>query len=94
MISISIIHSLKVVLNQNQILNSESRFLFKKLSISIRLSDSLFLLEVIISVPIEKSLSLGVVVGGPQQMYCTNFDRSGSFSELLHQNDEKSLVST
>jgi hypothetical protein len=48
-------------------LNCLFRFLFEKLKYSTRLSESLFLFEVIISVPIEKSLSLDTVDGGAQQ---------------------------
>ncbi len=52
-----------------------SRFLLRKLRHSTLLSDRRFLLGVIMSVPIEKSLSPDVVEGGPQQTYLTSLAR-------------------
>jgi hypothetical protein len=70
---------------------SRSRFLFKKERYSIFFSDNLFLFGVMMSVPIEKSLSLGVVVGGPQHIHFTILDSFGSLILLFDQNCEKSL---
>jgi hypothetical protein len=74
-------------------LNCFFRFLFEKLKYSTRLSESLFLFEVIISVPIENSLSLDTVDGGAQQTKRTHLARKGSFGSLWNQNVEKSLFS-
>ncbi len=58
--------------------NSRSKFLFKKDRYSIFLSKSLFRLGVIMYVPIEKSLSLGVVVGGAQHIHLTKLESFGT----------------
>ena len=42
------------------------------------------------SVPIEKSLSLGVVVGGAQHIHLTKLESFGSLMMLVDQNWEKS----
>ena len=64
-------------------------FLFKEIMYSTFLFEKEFLLEDVIPLPIEKSLSLSTVAGLPQEMLLTNFAKQGRLISLSLQNFEQ-----